>query len=165
MAVDMSHNSSINRSRKAWVRAVGDVVEGCFQTEIKRLASADQRIDNAVARAKRAARETCQVTGKRKSRSNDLTLDGHHLFDKANRPDLSDFHDNILVMTSSIHSDFHSWHGGHGCEPKHFLNYTSEIRHDLYDPSNSAAMKRLHRLTVKLTQLQKNYENNRLRYH
>ena len=67
MAVDMSHNSSITKARKAWVGAVGEVVEECFKTEIKRLEAAPLRIDKAVAKAKRAARDTCQVTGKRLS--------------------------------------------------------------------------------------------------
>lgn len=165
IAVDMSCNSSITKSRKAWVGAVGDVVEGCFKTEVKRLAAAPRRISNAVAKAKRAVRDTCQVTGKKKASGRLLTLDGHHLFDKINRPDLADFHDNILVIESSIHADFHSWQGAKGCEPKDFLRYSSEIRLDLFDASNSSAMKRFNQLTVKLTQLQKNYENNHLRYH
>ena len=165
MAVDMTCNSSITKSRKAWVGAVGEVVEDCFKTEIKRLAAAPQRIDNAIAKAKRAARDTCQVTGKKKARGKLMTLDGHHLFDKVNRPDLADFYDNILVLESSIHADFHSWKGGGGCEPRDFLRYSSEIRLDLFDASNRNAMKRFNRLTVKLTQLQKNYENNHLRYH
>ena len=164
MAIDMSHNSSITKARKAWVGAGGEVVEDCFKTEIKRLAAAPLRIDKAIAKAKRAVRDTCQVTGKKKARGRELTLDGHHLFDKANRPDLADFHDNILVLESSIHAEFHSWKGGNGCEPKDFLNYSSEIRGDLFDSSNSRAMERFNSLTVKLTQLQKNYENNHLRY-
>ena len=165
MAIDMSHNSSINKARKAWVGAVGEVVEDCFKIEIKRLAAAPLRIDQAIAKAKRAVRDTCQVTGKKKARGKDLSLDGHHLFDKCNRSDLADFSDNILVVESSIHSDFHSWKGGSGCEPKDFLNYSSEIRGDLFDSSNARSMERFNRLTVKLTQLQKNYENNHLRYH
>ena len=164
MAIDMSHNSRITKARKAWVSAVGEVVEDCFKTEIKRLAAAPQRIDKAIAKAKRAARDTCQITGKKKARGRELTLDGHHLFDKATRPDLADLHDNILVVESSIHADFHSWKGGSSCEPKHFLNYSSEIRGDLFDASNARAMERFSSLTVRLTQLQKNFENNHLRY-
>ena len=165
MAVDMSNNSSITKARKAWVGAVGEVVEECFKTEIKRLEAAPLRIDKAVAKAKRAARDTCQVTGRRRARGRELSLDGHHLFDKSNRPDLADFHDNILVIESSIHSDFHGWQGRNGCEPKHFLQYSSEIRGDLFDSSNNRAMERFNSLTVRLIQLQKNYENNHLRYH
>jgi hypothetical protein len=35
---------------------------------------------------------------------------------------------------------------------------------DLFDSSNSRAMERFNGLTVRLTQLQRNYENNHLRY-
>jgi hypothetical protein len=164
MALDMSHNSSITKARKAWVGAVGEVVEDCFKAEIKRLAAAPLRIDNAIAKAKRAARDTCQITGRKKARGRELSLDGHHLFDRSSRPDLADFHDNILVIESSIHSDFHSWQGGNRCEPQHFLKYSSEIRGDLFDSSNNRAMERFNSLTVRLTRLQKNYENNHLRY-
>lgn len=164
MAIDMAHNSSITKSRKAWVSAVGDVVEDCFKTEVKRLVAAPKRIDKAIAKAKRAARDRCQVTGKKKAIGRELTLDGHHLFDKSRRPDLADLHDNILVVESSIHADFHAWNGGKGCEPKHFLNYSSEVRGNLFDASNYRAMKRFNSLTVRLTLLQKNYENNHLRY-
>ena len=108
MAIDMSHNSSINKARKAWVGAVGEVVEDCFKIEIKRLAAAPLRIDQAIAKPKRAVRDTCQVTGKKKARGKDLSLDGHHLFDNSNRSDLADLSDNILVVEYSINSDFHS---------------------------------------------------------
>ena len=93
-----------------------------------------------------------------------LGLVGHHLSDSLNRPDLADFHDNILVVESSIHADFHSWRGGGGCEPRHFLQYSSEIRGDLFDSSNSRAMERFNGLTVRLSELQRNYANNHLRY-
>ena len=74
MAIDMSHNSSITKARKAWVGAVGEVVEDCFKTEIKRLAAAPLRIDKAIAKAKRAVRDTCQVTGKKKARGENSLL-------------------------------------------------------------------------------------------
>lgn len=164
IAIDMKNNGKITKARRAWVSAVGEVAEQCFKNEIKRLNSADIRIDNAIKKAKRAARDTCQVTGKKKGIGKKIPLDGHHLFDKAHRPDLADFHDNILVIDSALHSEFHSWHGNQGCEPKDFMCFVSEIRGDLFDASNQRAMKRFGDLTVNLTKLQTNYENNHLRY-
>ena len=72
IAVDMGKNSSINKTRKAWVNAVGNVVEDCFRAEIKRLKSAPKRVEKAIESAKRAAKHTCQVSGKRATRSNSL---------------------------------------------------------------------------------------------
>ena len=68
IAIDMRNNSHITKARKAWMEAVGDVVEVCFDREIKRLQSSDQRIAKAVKRAKKAVNETCQVTGRRRTR-------------------------------------------------------------------------------------------------
>jgi hypothetical protein len=164
IAIDMTNNSRINNTRKAWVSAVGEVVEDCFKTEIKRIAAAPLRIDKAIAKAKRAANETCQVTGRKKARGKDLSLDGHHLFDRFHRPDLDDLHENILVVESSIHSQFHSWHGREGCEPKDFIKFLTEARSDVFDSANSRTMERFNSLTVRMTKLQKNFEGNHLRY-
>ena len=162
--VAITHDSRINNTRKAWVSAVGEVVEDCFKTEIKRIAAAPLRIDKAIAKAKRAANETCQVTGRKKARGKDLSLDGHHLFDRFHRPDLDDLHENILVVESSIHSQFHSWHGREGCEPKDFIKFLTEARSDVFDSANSRTMERFNSLTVRMTKLQKNFEGNHLRY-
>ncbi len=164
IAVDMRNNSSLGKSRKAWVEAVGEVVEDCFKLEVKRLAGSPKRIDQAIIRAKRAANNTCQVTGAQKKRGKNIQLDGHHLFDKVNRPDLADLIDNILVLESSIHSEFHSWKGGGECVPKDFLNFISQARGDLFDSSNSRTTQRHAKLVAKLVTLQKNYEGNHLRY-
>ena len=164
IAIDMSQNSKISKSRKAWVNAVGSVVEDCFKAEIKRLKAAPKRIEKAIVSAKRAANHTCQVTGKRATRSNSLPLDGHHLFDKATRPDLEDLHENILVVQSEIHSEFHRWIGGKSCEPKDFLRFVSEVRGDLFDSVSDSSMQRFNSLTARLSTLQKNYENNHLHY-
>jgi hypothetical protein len=164
ISIDMIQNSRLNKSRRAWVEAVGEVVEDCFKAEIKRLSAAPLRIDQAIAKAKRAASDTCQVTGVKKARGRKLELDGHHLFDKATRPDLADLHENILILESSIHSEFHSWIGGRGCIPSDFLDFVSSVRGDLFDSVNSRAAERHSRLVSKLVKLERNYEGTQLRY-
>ena len=49
-------------------------------------------------------------------------------------------------------------------DAKDFLKFTSEVKGDLFDSTSSKAMERFNTLTIKLTSLQKNYENNHLRY-
>ena len=164
IALDMNENSRITKARRAWVAAVGEVIEDCFNKEIKRLESTPTRITNAISKAKRAANNTCQITGSSKARGKILELDGHHLFDKSTRPDLADLHENILVMQSSIHDDFHSWKRGNNCVPSDFLDYLNEARLDLIDPVNSRAEARYEKLLHKLHKLQVNYEGNKLRY-
>jgi len=164
IAIDMQNNATFNKSRKAWIRAVGDVVEGCFKAEIKRINAAPRRIEKTISSAKSHAGHRCQITGKKQTRGNNLKLDGHHLFDRTTRPDLADLHENILVIEEGIHTQFHIWKGSGACEPKDFLHYASEVRIDLFDSSNSRAMDRFNKLTIRLTKLQKNYENYHLRY-
>ena len=120
IAIDMGKNSSITKTRRTWVNAVGNVVEDCFKAEIKRLNAAPRNIERAIASAKRACNHTCQASGKRATRSNSLPLDGHHLFDKSNRPDLADLHENILVIEiPSIPSSINGWGESH-VNPKTF---------------------------------------------
>jgi hypothetical protein len=165
IATDMKHNSTISESRKAWMDAVGEVVERCFQAEVKHLLSAPKRIEEAVKKAKQAARSRCEVTGVAKKAHNTLELDGHHLFDRRSRPDLADATTNILVLQPQLHSEFHSWKDATGCCPQDFLDFITSVRGDLFDPVNSRAMARHQRLVQRLTLLQANYENNHLRYH
>ena len=164
IAIDMSRNSRISKARKAWMDAVGDVVEDCFSTEVKRISAAPQRIEKVISAAKKSAGQRCQVSGKRKTRTSQIQLHGHHLFDQATRPDLADLHENILVVEGNIHSEFHSWKKKESCEPKDFLNFLSDVRLDLVDPENKAAARRYNKLVARLTKLQKNYEGNHLKY-
>ena len=164
IAIDMSRNSRISKARKAWMDAVGDVVEDCFSTEVKRISAAPLRIEKVISAAKKSAGQRCQVSGKRKTRTSQIQLHGHHLFDQATRPDLADLHENILVVEGNIHSEFHSWKKKESCEPKDFLNFLSDVRLDLVDPENKAAARRYNKLVARLTKLQKNYEGNHLKY-
>ena len=164
IAIDMSRNSRISKARKAWMDAVGDVVEDCFSTEVKRISAAPLRIEKVISAAKKSAGQRCQVSGKRKTRTSQIQLHGHHLFDQATRPDLADLHENILVVEGNIHSEFHSWKKKESCEPKDFLNFLSDARLDLVDPENKAAARRYNKLVARLTKLQKNYEGNHLKY-
>ncbi|MFN9643670.1 MAG: hypothetical protein ACK6BG_00775 [Cyanobacteriota bacterium] len=165
IADDMKRNSTIKASRKAWMDAVTEVVEQCFQSEVKHLQSAPRRIEDAVRKAKRAARGRCDVTGKAKQAHSSLELDGHHLFDRRSRPDLADATDNILVLQPDLHSEFHSWKAGPKCCPQDFIDFITTVRGDLFEPTNRRQMARLQRLIHRLTLLQANYENNHLRYH
>jgi hypothetical protein len=131
---------------------------------VKHSESGPTRIANVISKAKRAANNTCQVTGSSKARGKILELDGHHLFDKSMRPDLADFHEIFLVVQSNIHDDFHSWERGGKCIPSDFLNYLNEARLDLIDPVNRRVEARYEKLLRKLYMLQINYEGNKLRY-
>ena len=164
LAIDMSQNSRIKKSRKVWVETVGDVVEDCFKQEIKRLNAASNRIDKVISNAKKATNYTCHVSGKKKNNVNSVELVGHHLFDRHTRPDLADLQENILVVELQIHRQFHAWKGGESCEPNDFLQFLLKVRFDLIDPENSSASrKRYQKLLNRLEKLQKNYEKSYLK--
>lgn len=161
VARDMRTNSKITKARQAWIEAVGDVVEDCFRSEIKYLT---QGVDEAIKRAKRAAGNRCEVTGKKSSRHNHIDLAGHHLFDRCSRPDLADLPDNILVILPDLHREFHSWVSDR-CTPNDFLRFLETARADLFDPVNAMHRKRIQALTRRLKRLQQEREGSHLRYH
>ena len=162
----MVKNSSIGKrpARKAWVEAVGEVVEDCFKSEVARIKAAPSRISRTIKSVKRSANHTCQVSGRKKMRSNSIQLDGHHLFDKSTRPDLDDLHENILVVEAHIHREFHSYIGGESCEPEQFLDFLEKNMSDYIDPVNSGAYSRYKSLSARLIKFQRNYEGTHLRY-
>ncbi len=139
VARDMRRNSRINQARKAWIETVGDLVETCFNAEIRYLTQGSELAEK---RAKGAAGHRCEVTGLKASRQKKMALDGHHLFDRRSRPDLVDLPDNILVITPDLHQEFHSWRTG-SCTPNDVLTFAETVRADLFDPVNSRQMKRL----------------------
>jgi hypothetical protein len=49
---------------------------------------------------------------------NPIELEAHHLFDSATRPDLAALDDNLLVISSALHRNFHRWMGSRPCEPR-----------------------------------------------
>jgi hypothetical protein len=51
----------------------------------------------------------CEVSQQRPrvSDRNPLELEVHHLFDASTRPDLAALEDNLLVITSTLHRNFH----------------------------------------------------------
>lgn len=159
VARDMRHNSRISKTRRAWIEAVEEVVESCFQAEIRALTDGAER---AVKRAKSAAGNRCEVTGKGSSRQNRLELAGHHLFDRISRPDLADLSDNVIAIETELHRAFHSWKPG-PCSPNDFLQYLGTRGADLFDPVNSRAMARLQKLTRRLNHLQMTQQA--IRYH
>jgi len=161
VARDMRVNSRITKTRQAWIEAVGEVVEACFNSEIRYLTDGS---DRAIKRAKAAAGHRCEITGKKAAVHKKISLDGHHLFDRLSRPDLADLPENILVLMPDLHGEFHSWKSG-ACTPRDILEFIEIARGDLFDPVNTRDMKRLRVLTHRLQRFQGEREARRIRYH
>jgi hypothetical protein len=108
LARTMHERGRITKARKAWVKAVADVAEDCFEVQRKVLESHEARVRSAMQRARSKAK-ACAVTQQKPNAAdrNPIELQAHHLFDAATRPDLAALDDNLLVINSALHRNFH----------------------------------------------------------
>ncbi|MFM8544084.1 MAG: hypothetical protein ACKOGI_07355 [Vulcanococcus sp.] len=168
LARTMHDKGRITKARKAWVKAVADVAEDCFEVQRKMLESHEARVRAAMERARNRAK-ACAVTQQKLNAADPrpIDLEAHHLFDAATRPDLAALEDNLLVITSALHRNFHKWMGNCPCEPKDFVDYLlrNELTHFEGSPSTRARQEqRQQKLINRLELLQAHYEGNRLLY-
>ncbi|KAF0652274.1 hypothetical protein L107_15342 [Cyanobium sp. Copco_Reservoir_LC18] len=137
LAKTMRDKGRITKARKAWVKAVADVAEECFEVQRKLLESHEARVktakDKVRQRALRKDGAGCAVSGQKPSASDQhpVELEAHHLFDASSRPDLATYEENLIAISSSIHRNFHKWMGSKSCEPKDFVDYLlgNEMNH------------------------------------
>lgn len=155
IAQNMSENLT-QKSRKAWTEAVFEVCKDAIDQQRSYLESFDSRIQKAINQAKRLADRRCQVSQIEQSPTNTFELHGHHLFDKFNRPDIADLIENILIMHGNIHDGFHQWHGSESCEPKHFVDYLTNVELYRFEGSKRKTQ-HLNNLINKLEKLQREY--------
>ncbi len=168
LARTMHDRGRITKARKAWVKAVADVAEDCFEVQRKVLESHEARVKAAMDRARSKAK-ACAVTQQKPNAAdrNPIELEAHHLFDAATRPDLAALEENLLVISSALHRNFHKWMGNRPCEPKDFVDYLlrNELTHFDGSPSTRARQEaRQQKLIHRLELLQARYEGNRLLY-
>ena len=168
LARTMQDRGRITKARKAWVKAVADVAEDCFEVQRKMLESHEARVRAAMDRARSKAK-SCAVTQQKPTAAdrNPIELEVHHLFDASSRPDLAALEDNLLVISSALHRNFHKWMGQYPCEPKDFVDYL--LRNELTHFEGSASTRvrqeqRQQKLIHRLELLQVCYEGNRLCY-
>lgn len=171
LAKTMHEKGRITKARKAWVKAVADVAEDCFETQRKLLESHEARVKAAMDRVRsRALRGSgCAVSGKNPARSaqNDIQIEVHHLFDSSSRPDIAALEDNLLPLYRGIHQNFHKWAGGKTCEPKDFIDYVLRNEMACFEGPPSQRKRneiRLQKLINRLELLQARFEGNRLLY-
>lgn len=144
LAIDMAENSSVSKSRKAWLSAVSEVVEPCLEHRKKFLESFDAHVSKAQEAAKKLASGRCAITNRVQKPTTDFQLDGHHLFDLNTRKDLATRLENILVIERKIHLEFHSWHGKESCNPQDFLSFLTERQsHHFAGPHGTERLRKL----------------------
>ncbi len=169
LATTMRIRGKISKARKAWVKEVERVGQECLTAQLKFIQSHEARVKAAKARARAKAAGRCTVTQEkqRESDRSPIVLDVHHLFDAATRPDLAALDENLIVITSALHSSFHQWMGGNPCTPEDFIDYllTNELTCFQGSASTQARQEqRLQKLIYQLEQLQSRYEDYRMNY-
>ena len=173
LAKTMNDKGKITKARKAWVNAVADVAEDCFEAQRKMLESHEARVkatkDRVRQKALRKGGLGCAVSGCRPlpSDKQPVELEAHHLFDASSRPDLAAYEDNLIVITQSIHQNFHKWIGAKPCEPKDFVDYLLRNEMSYFDGPPSTRKqkeKKLEKLMNRLELLQVRFEGNQLLY-
>jgi hypothetical protein len=104
----MYEKGRITKPRKARVKSVAEVAEKCFEVQRKVLESHEARVRAAMQRARSKAK-ACEVIQQKPKASdrNPIELEVHHLFDAATRPDLAALENNLLVINSVLHRNFH----------------------------------------------------------
>jgi len=168
LAKTMHDKGQITKARRAWVKAVADVAEDCFEVQRKLLESHEARVKAAKERVRKKARQ-CAVTEQKPKATdaNPIELEAHHLFDASSRPDLAAMDENLLVISSALHRNFHKWMSGQPCEPKDFVDYLlhNELMHFEGSASTSARHEqRQQKLINRLELLQSRFEGNHLFY-
>ncbi len=156
IAQNMSENLS-RKSRKAWTEAVYEVYEEAIEQQRKYLESFDVRVQKVMDQVKAAANRKCQVTLEKQKPHAPFDMHVHHLFDRSTRSDLAAHYDNLLAMHEDIHRGFHRWHGGGGCEPKHFVEYLTTVECWRFEKPKMAT--HLQNLMNRLEKLQRDFEN------
>jgi len=168
LARTMCEKGCLTMELKAWVGAVAHEGEGCFEAQRKQLESHAARVRSAKENA-RCKAKACAVTKQKPNAAadNSIELEAHHLFDAATRPDLATLDENLLVITSAVHRNFHQWLGKRPCEPKDFLDYVERNKLACFKDSPSTGdrqKRRYQKLVHRLRMLQFRYEGNRLLY-
>lgn len=168
LAKTMHEKGKITKARRVWVKAVADVADDCFEVQRKMLESHEARVKTVKDRVRKKFRQ-CAVTQQiaKPTDSNPIELEVHHLFDASSRPDLAAFEDNLLVISSALHRNFHKWMGSRPCEPKDFVDYLlhNELSHfEGRIGSNTRQERRQQKLIQRLELLQARFEGNHLLY-
>jgi hypothetical protein len=100
------------RNRKDWCSDVGDVVNPYMKDILQKIKTRDQTVQTASNQAKNKVNKTCQVTGKKGTPGEPISMAAHHLYSRAEYPHLVDSVDNIICITCEVHDHFHQSMGG-----------------------------------------------------
>lgn len=108
---DLGSNLTV-KSRRDWCNETTITLPSSLKVLDSQEAAREKRIKSACDTARKRDGNTCQITGDKPSRIKKFNLATHHLFSKADYPNLEDSIDNLITMKEEIHQEFHSYMGG-----------------------------------------------------
>jgi hypothetical protein len=145
-----------NHHRRAWCQLVSQRSIAALQEVVDDWKEEEEKIKLAMDRAKRDARQTCQITFIRRGPANPFSLAVHHVYDRQNYPHLAAKLENLIVMQDSIHKDFHQWMGGNSmsCTVDDLEQYIYTFSSSLF-PESTNSRRNMSRVLKRIKNIRK----------
>jgi 5-methylcytosine-specific restriction endonuclease McrA len=128
--------SQTNTNRQEWCWDIGEVIAAKVDDIVQQIRDREQRIPKVMKAVKeKRDKKTCQVSGIKWNKVNQLKLAVHHLYSKQEYPHLADVEGNLITISCDIHDQFHvSFMGGADkvCTIDDFIRFVHE-----YHPASS----------------------------
>ena len=106
--------SQTKQNRRDWCSDIGEVIAPKVNDIVQQILDREKGIQKAMTSVKdRRDKKTCQVSGEKWNRVNQLKLAAHHLYSKQEYPHLANVESNLITLSCEIHDQFHvSFMGG-----------------------------------------------------
>jgi hypothetical protein len=122
--------SQTSKNRQEWCGDVGEVIVEKVGEIVQRIHDRDKNIQKVMKSVKeKRDKKTCQVSGEKWNKINQLKLATHHLYSKQEYPHLADVEGNLITISCTIHDQFHgSFMGGTDkvCTVDDFIRFVNE---------------------------------------
>ena len=101
------HECQTKKNRKEECKDVGEVIKSEVDKIINLIKKREDNILTAKDNAKKRDKKTCQLTGQKNNKVNQLKLTAHHLYSQNEYPLLADREDNLITVVGEVHEQFH----------------------------------------------------------
>ena len=83
----------------------------------------------AARQAKKRDGNRCQLTGVKSDKATKRTIHAHHIYSRNEFRVMSQDLDNLICLSSKVHSQFHGWNGGVRvmCNPERLIRFIEEV--------------------------------------
>lgn len=124
------------KDRRGWCQAIEIVGRKTFKLIVDEQAARQKKIKSAMDAAKKRDHNCCQITGKKHDKYNPtVNIVAHHIYSKEYYPHLAACQDNLICLTQTVHTEFHTWNGGFQkpCTVDQLIEFVNELYPDNYE--------------------------------